>query len=227
LRRGILHANMRDMTNHMKTVGKGSWIVVLALFWTSCGGGSSNQSGICSGTYSACGGDPTGTWNIAGMCTENSVASILNEEYGSQASSCGDIVKSASLTMTGTATYSSGTITYSTNTVVTSTLSLLSTCISALAGSTVTVSASVCSALQTSMNKSDGMSGTCSLSGSNCSCSLTQSVSDSSSDTYTVSGSTITEGGGDSYDFCVSGNSMSERSDSSTYGYAVLSLTKS
>jgi len=102
---------MRDMPNHMKTVGKGSWIVVLALFWTSCGGGSSNQSGTCSGTFSACGGDPTGTWNIAGMCTENSVASILNEEYGLQASSCGDIVKSASLTMTGTTTYSSGTIT--------------------------------------------------------------------------------------------------------------------
>jgi len=218
---------MRDMTNHMKTVEKGSWVVVLALFWTSCGGGSSNQSGICSGTYSACGGDPTGTWNIAGMCTENSVTSILNGDYRSQASSCGDIVKSASLTMTGTMTYSSGTITYNTNTVVTSNLLLSSTCISDLAGSTVTVSASLCSALQTSMNSSDGMSGTCSLSGSNCGCSLTQSISDSSSDTYTVSGSTITEGGGDSYDFCASGKSMSERADSSTYGYAVLSLTKS
>jgi hypothetical protein len=218
---------MRDMTNHIKTVGKGSWVVVLALVWTSCGGSSSNQSGTCSGTFNACGGDPTGTWNIADICTENSVASIMNEVYGAKASSCGDIVKSASLTMTGTVTYSSGTITYNTNTVVAGTLSLSSTCISDLAGSTVTVNASVCSALQTSMNSSDGMSGTCSLSGSSCNCSLTESTSDSSSDTYTVSGSTITEDGGDSYDFCVSGNSMSERSDSSTYGYAMLSLTKS
>jgi hypothetical protein len=61
----------------------------------------------------------------------------------------------------------------------------------------------------------------CNFPGSDC---LTQPGTEGS--TYTVSGSTITDDTGSSYDFCVSGNTMTQREPIEVNAYGVIQLKK-
>jgi len=216
---------MANRTLALKTYGG---LAALVTAFAACGGGGGTKVAVCkAGAFTACGGDPTGTWHVSGICSENNLTTTMNQMYASQSSACATVVKSVDLSIAGTVTYTSGTVTYNMNNSVAFSMSFSSACISGMLNMSGTMNASLCSSLGTSLTNSGTMTGTCSLSGSNCDCTISEKMTDSSSYPYSVSGSTITESGGDSYDFCVSGKTMSERQDSSDLGFAVLSLTKS
>ena len=67
--------------------------IALALCPIGCGGSSENsqvKGAICTQTFAACGGDPTGTWDIESVCLDG----ILTRDLGGSAgtSDVGDAV---------------------------------------------------------------------------------------------------------------------------------------
>ena len=218
------------MTNHREARSTVGWVTALTLICVGCGSGSSSSVGTCSGAFNACGGDPTGTWKVTGPCTEVAFATEYNALLASLGASCGNSVKSMSATVAGTLTYSEGTVTRDVTGNATGTLSLSAACINDMMGVS-SVDASVCSRIQSQLYSLSTSHGTCNLAGASCNCSFTLSTPTAAPNgynTYTVSGSTITESDDKSYEFCVSGNSMSQKSDATdTSGYSVATLTKS
>ena len=214
----------------MKHYGE-AWLLVAGVMALvpSCGGSSGSSSssngavGTCNGTYTPCGGDPTGTWNVKNACAQNDVASSMNNYLASQSPKCSDAVKSADATMTGTVQFASGTVTYDTKTVINMNATLSASCLSSQG--VPIANAATCNAVASGM-ASQGVTGTCTPSGSTCVCALTSTQTNTSSDTYTVSGSTFTEGSGNSYPFCVKGNSMTVQESTPETGDGVLTLSK-
>lgn len=125
--------------------------------------------------------------------------------------------------LSGSVTYSSGNYSYNSITGAAETIAYTPACVSALQGNTLT--ASVCSSLEQNLNSEPGTTATCTYA-TNCNCHSVISNVDTTSGTYTVSGSTITEDGGSSYDFCVSGNTMTQRQQIEGNAYGVTQLKK-
>jgi hypothetical protein len=201
------------------TAGKGG---------TSGTGGNSGAGGLsvaaCTGTFKACGGDPTGTWDIVSACIEGNLVSAFNAALAADEPSCGSTLSAYSVNvLSGWITYSAGNCTSDTISESAETLAYTPACISALAGTTL--DASVCSSLEQSLNSEPGTTATCTYA-TNCNCHSVVSNAGSSSATYTVSGSTITEDSGSSYDFCVSGNTMSQRQQIEGSAYVITQLKK-
>ena len=183
----------------------------------------------CTGTYAPCGGDPTGTWNISSSCADANLAPAADAALATQYPSCAGSVKSADYTLRGTVTYdASNTVTYNTHTDITTHGVFSQACIASIASQNVpTVNAVVCTLLASGIRNADpGSTATCSPSGSNCACAITRSTANTSSDTYVVLDSTITEATGGCYEFCVKGSTMIEYRVSSDYGAGTATLTK-
>jgi len=189
------------------------------------GGGTGGSSvAACTEIFMFCGGDPTGTWDIVSACIDGNLVSASNAALAAQYPSCSNTFSEFGVTaLSGSVTYSSGTYLYNSITGAAETVAYTPACVSALEG--VTLTASVCSSLEQNLNMEPGATATCTYA-TNCNCHSVISNTGTSSGTYTVSGSTITEDSGDSYDFCVSGNTMTQREQIEGNAYGITQLKK-
>ena len=225
---------MDGMRNHARDFGKSGLLLAIAFASQGCGGSSGGasdgglvQATTCSGTYKACGGDPTGTWDIASLCAEGDWVGAYNEEMAAQVPACGSAFTSVKPAGSGSVTYAAGNVTFNATTKLAASVTYTPACFSA-AYSGLASSASACSQAEAGFNSAPATAGsaTCSYAGVNCSCSTTIAKNNTTSGSYTISGSTITESSGDTYDFCVNGNTMTEREQATGSAYAVTTLRR-
>lgn len=194
-----------------------------ALLVAGCGGGGSDV-GICAGTFAACGGDPTGKWQVSDLCLGRDLAQLLNDSLGASSPACMGAVQSATLRTSGTIAYNAGTVTYDTVVSTTTRTSYTVACMNALMPS-VPADATSCAKLGPQPGAADE-TGSCSFSGSACNCDVDGTSRDTSVNSYAVSGATITESGGASYEFCVSGLTMTQRGALASTSYGTMTLTR-
>ncbi len=187
------------------------WAQLVALGGIAWGCSSSNSSGGAAACSAAapCGGTVDGTWTLDSVCVEGNLVAAMNATSGLPAA-CSSLFQSATLSGSGTVTFANGTETDNITQNMTATAVYTPACASAAAGATVTLSASVCSTLQSTMAGQSGVSSaSCSFSSGNCNCSLVYQTVNATSQSYSVSGSTITFTNGDNpIDYCVSGATL-------------------
>ncbi len=206
----------------MRALARGTMTVVASLGLASCGGNSnSGEVFTCPGTFDACGGDPTGEWEVSSMCIEGNLVQALNDL--APFPNCATGVQSAAVTFSGTVAYRAGTVTYALTTTTSAKLSYSPACMVTLAG---TADAGGCALLASLLSGSAGQSGSCSWGGTSCDCDATATSTNMSSNGYTPGGGTITETDGSSYGFCVTGTTMAQRGEISAGNYGVMTLTK-
>jgi hypothetical protein len=199
-------------------------ILAGSLALAGCGGGSGgSEVGVCTDAFTACGGDPTGSWQITGICLDASLTTILNEAWASP--SCAGSVESASLSLSGTVTYNAGTVTYDQTTVTSMKASYYLACMAETLGVS-SPDATGCAALQASLDDGSGPAASCTFSDA-CHCEVTESATNQAANGYTTAGASITESDGSTYDFCVTGAAMSQRAELWTTGrFGIMTLAK-
>jgi hypothetical protein len=192
---------------------------------TGGGGGSGGSTlAACSGTIKVCGGDPTGTWDITSACIDGDLTAAANAEMAADYPDCANMFTASSVNrLTGSVTYKTGTYTYDSVMEVSQTVAYTPACVLALAGGTL--SATVCSELEAGLNDEPGTTATCTYA-TNCTCHATIVGTSTTSGTYTVNGSTISEDTGTSYEFCVTGDTMTQREQIVGSAYGVTDLKK-
>jgi hypothetical protein len=146
-------------------------------------------------SFTPCGGSVEGTWDYTGGCAEIDLSQLK------QACS-GITVSDMSATVTGRVVFDAVQVVRQYTATGKAKISVPAVCAQPAGG---------CTVLQTEM----GNGTTCSDDGSGgCNCNFTTTTSDDKTDTYTVQGDTVVTGDGNSYDFCVSGGSMTYRHSS-------------
>ena len=205
--------------------------LMVSLLFTplGCGGGSSEppliQGTACTTTFNACGGDPTGTWDVVSVCVDGDLVSAFNASMATDYAACGNTFTAANLALAGSVTYGAGKYTFDATMAVIESVAYTPACVSALSGG-ATLNASACSQMQVNLNNEAGTKGTCTYAGTNCSCQATVTRTNTSTGSYTLSGSTITEDSGTSYQFCVSGSTMIQREVVEGNAYGVTQMKK-
>lgn len=198
---------------------------------TSSTGGSQSSSvsaspdagSTCGESFEACGGDPSGTWEISDVCVQGDLTAVANAEYSKDATSCAALCSSASLNARGFVTYEAGT--YTANAVLTISESLQATqaCYEAL--SNAPWSSSSCTALTQMLQTDHSTTASCANTGSGCDCAYTSS-SVAQDAAYTVSGTSLIASDGTATEFCVQGSMMMQRDTLASNVYVVTQLTK-
>lgn len=192
------------------------------------GGGSDGPTGNDTGTTGApsaatidlkdscpsltpCGGSVEGTWDYTGGCAELDLSQLK------QACS-GITVSDTSATVTARVVFAAGQVNRTYTATGKAKLNVPAVCAQPAGG---------CTVLQSEI-QSGGNSATCSDDGNGgCNCNITSTTNDDSSTSYTVQGDTVVTGDGNSYDFCVSGGSMTYRhSSGDSVEHGSFSLTK-
>jgi hypothetical protein len=113
----------------------------------------------------------------------------------------------------GTVTYSGGTESADISVTLAFQVRVTQACATAIAsGTTVTLSASVCSGLQQSFATQSGVSSaTCTYASGECQCQVNENKTSVTSASYTVSGTNIVYTDGDApVGYCVSGDTLTE-----------------
>lgn len=174
----------------------------------SAGSAGSPSGGDCS-SFTACGGDVTGTWKLTDYCQNASQKAAS----GSGFDDCPTATFSATpVSESGTVTYGAGIGQANAQVSFTATATIPSACLN---GKT-------CADLQAAYMATPGeTSAACSTVTAGCTCTLAFTTSSMQRETYTVSGSNITEtdsddGTPDTSQFCVSGNELKIYSDDGT-----------
>jgi hypothetical protein len=158
--------------------------------------------------FEPCGGDPEGSWTVIDTCLETVGDLGLTDTPG-----CEDAVEGVGAVVEGTRTYENGEVTY--EQTVTGRMQILVTdaCAQGLLG-TEDVDASMLCPLLPSLA---GMGMTSMLSDIECAVGSDDEChcdgyydggTTTTTTTYTVDGSTITQGNGEVYDFCQQGDSL-------------------
>jgi hypothetical protein len=193
----------------------------------SCSGKSDSSGGSC-GSFSACGGNLDGTWQFDDLCTEGDLVAALNSDLSSMPAACQNMIKTVTMDVSGTVTYSSGVETADLELISRFTAVYPQECLSALEESPVAASAEYCSALaedMTSAGADDGTSATCTVADSGCSCAATLSQSsEPEAHNYTIQGNTLVYDDDDSIpaEYCVQGDRLTRRSTDSEYGISMI-----
>jgi len=174
-------------------------------------GGSTQNSTVCTSGFTACGGDLTGTWAIQATCGVTNPASTVNANFA-QYSDCSGACTGAAETTTGTKTYdSSGALTSTESFTLVETLDLTPACFGDVTQTTLTDSTCPAQAGQFDPNTS---SASCGFTATGCGCQITQTTNNNAT-SYQVSGTSLTELGAGSLpgsiDYCVEGNTMTQR----------------
>ena len=175
-------------------------------------GGSGNTGNTTCSAAAPCGGTVDGTWQLDGVCVEGNLVAAMNATSGLPAA-CSTLFQTATLSGTGTVTFANGTETDNITQDMTTTAVYTSACASAIAGTAVTLNASLCATMQSSAAGQTGVtSASCSFVGSNCNCSIVYQSVTATSQAYSISGSTIMyTNGSDPIDYCVSGTTLTAR----------------
>jgi hypothetical protein len=189
-------------------------LALIALILTNCkyktaedtsngGGGDSCMS------FLACGGDPTGTWNINGICLKGD----LNAEMFAETNlpvDCSDIFQNAAISASGSITYANSTETLNFDTTITATAQYTESCLSAVLGQPSTMDSTTCNDLQTQWSSRVNVdSASCSLIGTTCSCAISETLSVNKTNGYTIDIDALNYMNGSSSEFCVSGVTLS------------------
>lgn len=126
---------------------------------------------------------------------------------------CSAAFQSVTMDFAGTVTYAAGTETANMTSTTHVSSVYTAECISAMAGQTIaTLTEGACDAAEQSAAQNGGTA-TCSLVGSACNCAITIVQTIQETDTYTMSGSTITYSDGSTLDFCVAGSKLRARGE--------------
>lgn len=209
----------------MKTMRLFRCVLMAALATISgCDGDESNGTAASScGTFSACGGELDGTWQIDDACVGGALLGSLNSELASLPAACHTIFKAAELEVSGTIRYEAGIET--TNTTLLGIYSAVYSkeCLSAVAGDTITATQDVCAAAETSVEGTEGMAATCTVANGGCSCSIQQQLSaGTQTASYTVEGNALVySSSGESNAFCVKADSMQMRQSLAALGITI------
>lgn len=176
-----------------------------------CNDDSSSNGGSCA-SFSACGGDITGTWLVDDICVEGDLGAELAAEAGVP-SKCNDLYQNIDVTVGGTVSYANGVETPNITMNMTMVAHYSEACLSDIAGQTVSMSQTICEALQSAVTNGTSItSATCALSGGACDCTLTSAPTTlTDTDTYTVTGKTLTYSGGDVVDYCATSTTLNLR----------------
>jgi len=162
-------------------------------------------------TFTPCGGSVEGTWDYTSGCAELDLSQLK------QACS-GITISDTSATVTGRVVFGAGQVNRTYTATGQAKLFVPAVCAQPAGG---------CTVLQSEI-QSGGDTATCTDDGNGgCNCNITSTTSDDKIDSYTVQGDTIVTGDGNSYDFCVSGGSMTYRhSSGDSVEHGSFTLTK-
>lgn len=214
-------------------------VALTSIGFTLAGCSSSNEApapapetGPCSAKFTACGGDVTGTWNFKETCVTGNLVDQLNAAFGSP-QCAGTFTKASLASSSGTVTYEGEEFTRSTTVEIKASLRLTNDCLRAVTESGEGLTLQTCSSYVESsvikpLRTGPGIttSASCNYSGSTCDCEMTSIETTNIKGTFTVDGSTLTESGGKTYDFCVKNNQLSERGEPTVGVDGVAILTK-
>jgi hypothetical protein len=150
------------------------------------------QYGNCTG-FSACGGDPIGTWKITGGCVDDTV-------FDSATSQCPGLTSSTVVFQArGTIVADATTITRTTEVKLTATFAVPQVCKESNPLGTK------CPDLETALKVGAGLdTATCkdAAAGGGCDCDVGQTTNEATADAYTTSGNTLTSAAR-TFDYCV------------------------
>ncbi len=192
---------------------------------SSAGGASEvgTSNNACVGTFAACGGDPTGTWDIVSVCIQGDLASAANSSYAGDSAECSNLCTGATLAAQGSVTYGAGSVQPNAILSLTETLAMTAGCYAALTGETW--SSTSCATFAQGLNQQSGTTATCSPGSTMCNCAYVTALS-STVDTYTVNGSLLVASDGTTTEFCVQGSTMTQRDSFGNDTYAVTQFRK-
>ena len=167
--------------------------------------------------FTACGGDPKGTWNVTGGC-------VTEKAFDGAKAQCAGIVESnVKFKARGYVTATATTISRRTEVKFSATLAIPKACKDPV-GSCATVGQALIglAGLETATCTDDaGTMG--------CNCNVSDTINDNNpGDTYTTSGNTLTTGGmpARTYDYCVAGNEIKYKETTAQAVPAIFVLTK-
>jgi hypothetical protein len=191
-----------------------------SLVQLGCNDDSGSHGGSCA-SFSACGGDITGTWIVDDICVEGDLGAELASEAGVP-SKCNDLYQNIDITVGGTISYANGVETPNITMNMTMVAHYTEACLSAIAGQKVSMNRTICDALQSaSTDEPTFASATCELSGGACDCTLTNVPTTlTDTDTYTVTGKSLTYADGNVVDYCATNTTLNVRK---TAGFGSLS----
>lgn len=169
---------------------------------------SGQESHACKEPFVACGGDPTGTWEIASACIEGDLQAALNDGLSPE---CANSVTAVDWSETGTVSFNSGTVSRTGTTVRATSISYLPACASAICkcdGASI----GGCQEMQKiNQNGDPDRQVTCKHTDTSCDCSAKTTKDISGESTYTVNGTSLDEAGRLEISFCVAGDSLIQR----------------
>jgi hypothetical protein len=183
---------------------------LIFMIW-GCGGDDddgSDGNGKSTCDFSACGGDVVGTWEVADICIENPERIFSLTGLPSQ---CSDIIGDLDSRPEGEFIFEEdGTGEANVTLVVDVEMTLTEKCVSALAGGQVTLSPSVCSAMESAFSgESEFEGGSCEAATNACICIITSNeIAVEDGGDYQVEGDRISSGSGAGEPFCVTGNKL-------------------
>jgi hypothetical protein len=217
LRRIGAAANIRAMSKTL--LRPEAWMVAVLLAFGQLACGSSSGDGgitgtLCTDTFNACGGEPTGNWTLSGFCLDGDLVAGLNSEQ--TAASCSSQTKTAQAKGSGTANYMApvagdGVVVYDAKLELRTTESISPAC-AADAWGVATLDATGCTQIQTAIKAGDANTTvTCAMAAGNCDCTVDQVTLQKAQNLYTLTGSNIVESDDSTYDICVNGMTMTQR----------------
>jgi hypothetical protein len=208
-------------------------VILLACGPLACGSSDDGPitSTLCTDTFTACGGDPTGTWTVSSACLDGDLAAGMNSV---RTGACTTQTKGANVTASGMVTYMAPVagldpaVTYSATIDLRSMESITPAC--AMQDYAVTtLDAAACTQIATALKAGDAETTvSCSMAGENCDCRITTIHKKMTQNLFTLTGSMISESGGDNstYEFCVNGNTMTQKETIVGTVSAITRLTK-
>ena len=182
-----------------------------------------NSASACSEVFTACGGDPAGTWDIIGVCVQGDLASVANTSYAADATQCSSLCTTATLAAQGSVTYNAGTVQPNAVLSLSETLQMTANCYAALFGTAW--NSTSCAAVARTLDQQTGTTATCSAETAGCDCTYV-TIMPASADTYTVDGTVLVASDGSTTEFCVQGSSMTQRDTLGNNTYAVTAYSK-
>ena len=156
-------------------------------------------------TFTPCGGDEKGSWKVSGGCLSDSFLAGVEDACAGFTTSNETIKAKGIVTADGT------NITRRTEVTLTAKAFIPFSC--------APPSFQNCSAIAAGAQFQYGFSkATCAPNQANdgCNCDVERTASEDSTGTYTASGNTITTGSGDTFDYCVAGNKLTDTQTNGT-----------
>lgn len=210
-------------------LGKDWGVVLVALcLLNGCGDESSSRDAKatpkCTSTFEACGGDPTGDWEITSYCMEGDLAAEYNDGLTPE---CSGGFLAAGVSVEGSVRYTATEVTYDSGASRAVTASYSPACAANVFDVDALDSAG-CKEVEAANADIDSPGHvTCNYSGGNCVCDRLTTLVQKATDTYTVyADGSIAEGEGTNYEFCVSGREMVLREKLYGDAFVVTTLRK-